>query len=67
MDLPTKGNKAGREDFLANLDEPPKEKAQAILEQQKARTITQDEAQSQLAELGVTFHLKEIRVAAAIS
>ncbi|MDN4494336.1 hypothetical protein [Ureibacillus aquaedulcis] len=53
VDLPTKGNKDGRGDFLANLDDATKEKAQAILDQQKAGTITQEEAQTQLAALGV--------------
>ena len=53
VDLPTKGDKGGRGDFLADLDDATKEKAQAILDQQKAGSITRDEAQAQLAELGV--------------
>ncbi|WP_052130062.1 carbohydrate-binding domain-containing protein [Ureibacillus sinduriensis] len=43
----------GRGDMFADLDEATKEKAQSIIEQQRNGTITQEEAQAQLAELGI--------------
>ncbi|MFC7686471.1 hypothetical protein ACFQU5_11030 [Ureibacillus sp. GCM10028918] len=43
MDLPSKGIKGERMDFLADLDEATKEKAQTLI----------DEAQAALAELGI--------------
>lgn len=47
------GAGGGRDDMFADLDEATKEKAQSIMEQQRNGTITQEEAQAQLAELGV--------------
>ncbi len=58
VDLPSKGDKGGRGDLLADLDDATKEKAQAILDQQKAGTITKEEAQNQLAEIGVDLPSK---------
>ncbi|QCR31194.1 carbohydrate-binding domain-containing protein [Lysinibacillus sp. SGAir0095] len=43
----------GRGDMFADLDEETKAKVQSIMEQQRNGTITQEEAQTQLAELGV--------------
>ncbi|MDN4494345.1 carbohydrate-binding domain-containing protein [Ureibacillus aquaedulcis] len=47
------GTAGGRGDMFADLDEATREKAQSIMEQQRNGTITQEEAQAQLAELGV--------------
>nr|WP_106782676.1 hypothetical protein [Lysinibacillus timonensis] len=58
VDFPAKGDKGARGDFLANLDDETKEQAQAILDQEQAGTITREEAQTQLAELGVDFPAK---------
>jgi hypothetical protein len=44
-----------RGDMFSNLDEETKAKAQEIMEKQRAGTITREEAQAQLAELGVEF------------
>ena len=43
----------GKMDKLAGLDEETKAKVQTIMEQQKSGTITREEAQTQLAGLGV--------------
>ena len=61
VDLPTKGAKGEHGDFLADLDDATKEKAQAILDQQKEGTITKDEAQTQLTELGVDLPSKGVK------
>jgi hypothetical protein len=45
-------------DVFANLDEETQEKVQAIFEQVKAGTLTKEEAQEQLAELGVELPAK---------
>ena len=42
-----------RGDMFADLDDETKEKAESIMEQQQNGTITQEQAQAQLAELGV--------------
>jgi hypothetical protein len=47
--------------MFADLDEETREKVQAIMEQQRAGTITQEEAQAQLAELGVEFPVRDDR------
>ncbi|MFJ7738758.1 hypothetical protein ACIQ2D_20830 [Lysinibacillus sp. NPDC097287] len=59
VELPTKGNGGHHGDFLAEVDDATKEKAQAILDQKKAGTITREEAQTQLAALGVELPTKE--------
>lgn len=40
-------------DMFSDLDEERREKVQSIMEQQRDGTITREEAQEQLAELGV--------------
>ncbi|HWK23623.1 MAG TPA: carbohydrate-binding domain-containing protein [Ureibacillus sp.] len=40
-------------DMFSDLDDETREKVQGIMEQQRTGTITQEEAQAQLAELGV--------------
>ncbi|WP_338449683.1 hypothetical protein R4Z09_26615 [Niallia oryzisoli] len=45
-------------DMFSGLDEEAKAKAQEIMEQERAGTITREEAQAQLAELGVEFPQK---------
>ncbi len=52
VDLPEKGAKGN---LFAGLDDETKAKAEAIMEQKKAGTITEDEAKTQLKALGVTF------------
>lgn len=47
---PDMGN---REDMFSDLDEETRQKVQEIMEQQRNGTLTQEEAQEQLAELGV--------------
>ncbi|MCM3441856.1 carbohydrate-binding domain-containing protein [Metabacillus halosaccharovorans] len=47
---PDMGN---RDDMFSDLDEETRQKMQEIMEQQRNGTITQEEAQEQLAELGV--------------
>lgn len=42
-------------DMFSDLDEATREKVQSIMEQQREGTITQEEAQKQLAKLGVEF------------
>ncbi|MFY0760822.1 carbohydrate-binding domain-containing protein [Metabacillus dongyingensis] len=42
-------------DMFSDLDEETREKVQSIMEQQRDGTITREEAQEQLAELGVEF------------
>lgn len=44
-----------RGDMFSNLDEETKAKAQEIMEKERAGTITREEAQAQLAELGIDF------------
>ncbi|MEH6991455.1 carbohydrate-binding domain-containing protein [Neobacillus drentensis] len=44
-----------RGDMFSNLDEESRTKAQEIMEKERAGTITREEAQAQLAELGVEF------------
>lgn len=61
VELPTKGGHSPQGDFLANLDDATKEKAQAILDQEKDGTITREEAQIQLAELGEELPTKSDR------
>lgn len=58
VELPSKGGHGPQGDFLANLDDATKEKAQAIVDQEKDGTITREEAQIQLAELGVELPTK---------
>ncbi|MFP7298968.1 carbohydrate-binding domain-containing protein [Neobacillus niacini] len=45
----------GPGDMFSNLDEETKAKAQEIMEKERAGTITREEAQAQLAELGIEF------------
>jgi hypothetical protein len=45
--------RGNREDMFSNLDDETREKVQSIMEQQRNGTITQEDAQAQLAELGV--------------
>ncbi|WP_394238484.1 carbohydrate-binding domain-containing protein [Niallia oryzisoli] len=49
---PERGNMT---DMFSNLDDETKAKVQSIMEQERAGTITREEAQTQLAELGVEF------------
>lgn len=49
--MPPGGGSRG--DMFSNLDDESREKAQSIMEQERNGTITQEEAQAQLAELGV--------------
>jgi hypothetical protein len=49
-----KGGKGGKDNFLSNLDEATKAKAQAIFDKEKAGTITHEEAKTQLEALGVS-------------
>ncbi|TSI07387.1 hypothetical protein [Lysinibacillus sp. BW-2-10] len=58
VEFPSKGNHGSRGDFLADLDDATKEKAQAILDQEKDGTITREEAQAQLATLDVELPSK---------
>ncbi|WP_078414958.1 hypothetical protein [Priestia abyssalis] len=58
VELPAKGNKGSREDMFANLDDATKEKAQAIMEKVKDGSLTREEAQAQLADLGVELPAK---------
>jgi hypothetical protein len=44
-----------RGDMFSNLDEETRTKAQEIMEKERAGTITREEAQAQLAELGIDF------------
>jgi hypothetical protein len=44
-----------RGDMFSNLDEETRTKAQDIMEKERVGTITREEAQAQLAELGVDF------------
>jgi hypothetical protein len=53
--LPERGEKGKRHDLFANLDEATKTKAEAIMENQKAGTITKEEAKTQLEALGITL------------
>jgi hypothetical protein len=41
--------------MFSDLDEETREKVQSIMEQQRDGNITREEAQEQLAELGVEF------------
>jgi ribonuclease BN (tRNA processing enzyme) len=50
--LPERGEKGER---FANLDDETKAKAEAIIEKEKAGTITHEEAKAELQELGVTL------------
>ncbi|WP_445506508.1 hypothetical protein [Niallia sp. 03190] len=59
--LPEREGKGKIESLLANLDDATKAKAQAILEKEKAGTITHEEAKTQLKKLGVTFPEREGR------
>lgn len=47
------GSGGNRKDMLSGLDEATRDKVQSIMDQQRNGTITQEEAQTQLAELGV--------------
>ncbi|WP_057759852.1 carbohydrate-binding domain-containing protein [Cytobacillus praedii] len=49
---PEMGNSGG---MFGDLDEETREKVQAIMEQERAGTLTREEAQTQLQELGVEF------------
>jgi hypothetical protein len=51
--VPMDGGNRG--DMFSNLDEETRTKAQEIMEKERAGTITREEAQVQLAELGVEF------------
>jgi hypothetical protein len=53
VNVPERGGKGQKEDLLANLDDATKAKAEAILEKEKAGTITHEEAKAQLKALGV--------------
>lgn len=53
--LPERGEKGDR---FANLDDATKAKAEAIIEKEKAGSITHEEAKTQLEKLGVTFSEK---------
>ncbi|OLN22201.1 hypothetical protein BTO30_10655 [Domibacillus antri] len=58
LELPERGghrNHGGKGDFLAGLDEETKAKAEAILEQKREGTITEEEAAAQLEAIGVTL------------
>ncbi|WP_153732772.1 carbohydrate-binding domain-containing protein [Sporosarcina obsidiansis] len=50
--LPPKG-KGNREEIFSNLDEKTRTKVQSIMDEQREGTITWEEAQKQLEELGV--------------
>lgn len=54
-DRADKGDRGGKGDLFADLDTDTKAKAEAIMEKAKAGTITFEEAQTQLKELGVTL------------
>ncbi|MDQ0244711.1 polyhydroxyalkanoate synthesis regulator phasin [Bacillus fengqiuensis] len=58
VELPAKGDKGPREDLFADLDDATKEKAQAIMEKVKDGSLTREEAQTQLADLGVELPAK---------
>ncbi|MFJ8236394.1 carbohydrate-binding domain-containing protein [Ureibacillus sp. NPDC094379] len=49
------GAAGNRKDMFSDLDDETREKVQSIMEQQRNGTITQEEAQAQLEELGVEF------------
>lgn len=49
------GNGGNRGDMFSNLDEETRTKAQEIMEKERAGTITREEAQAQLSELGIDF------------
>lgn len=50
------GTRGGKpQDLFKDLDEVTREKAQTIMEQERAGTISREEAQKQLEELGVKF------------
>jgi hypothetical protein len=53
--VPERGGKGRMNDLFANLDDATKAKAEAIMENEKAGTITKDEAKTQLEALGVTL------------
>ncbi|MBM7609101.1 hypothetical protein JOD29_002367 [Lysinibacillus composti] len=55
MGGPNGGAPGNREDMFSDLDEETREKLQNIMEQQMNGTITQEEAQAQLKELGIEF------------
>jgi len=46
------GNRA---DMFSNLDEDTRAQAEDIMEKERAGTITREEAQAQLKELGIDF------------
>ena len=58
VEFPTKGDKGPRGDIFADLDDATKEKAQAIMEKVKDGSLTHEEAQTQLANLGVELPAK---------
>jgi hypothetical protein len=49
------------DDMFANLEEEAKAQAQKIIEQVNEGTLTMEEAEQQLAELGVEFMGRGIR------
>ncbi|OCA92312.1 hypothetical protein [Pseudobacillus wudalianchiensis] len=53
--------KVGKRDMLANLDAATKKKAEAIMEKERAGTMTREEARTQLEELGVKVPAKDGR------
>ncbi|MGG3449841.1 hypothetical protein [Domibacillus aminovorans] len=53
IERPEHGGPGGKGDPFANLDDKTKAKAEAIMEEQHAGTITHEEAEEQLAALGV--------------
>jgi hypothetical protein len=53
--LPEHGEKGKKADIFANLDDETKTKVEAIIEKEKAGTITHEEAKAELQELGVTL------------
>ncbi len=55
---PERGNPAG---MIGNLDEETMVKVQAIMEQERAGTITKEQAQEQMAELGLELPVRGSR------
>ena len=56
--LPSQG-KGNRGEMFSNLDEETRTKVQSVMDQQREGTITWEEAQKQLEELGVEIPLRE--------
>ena len=49
------GGGGNRADMFSNLDEDTRAQAEDIMEKERAGTITREEAQAQLKELGIDF------------